>query len=187
MYFLKPLSDEIRLSRILFNRHKKTRKLILCSIFSCIAAILQAAGGFLPGVGYLLSPLATGPILFISMLTIPYGVMSYLLTIMLLFILQPSELMIFPFTTGLLGLGIGGSFYFFRKRFSIIATGSILLIAGIMCLLFIFHFPVLGPAVSDSFSFLTTGSILLFSFLYSWLWVEIALIIFRRLKVIIIK
>ncbi|MEH7252893.1 hypothetical protein V7111_12265 [Neobacillus niacini] len=83
MYFLKPLSDEIRLSRTLFNRHKKTRKLILCSIFACIAAILQAAGGFLPGVGYLLSPLATGPILLISMLNIPYGVMSYLLTIML--------------------------------------------------------------------------------------------------------
>ena len=187
MYFLKPISDEVRLSQLLFNKHNKTMKLILCSIFACIAAILQAAGGFLPGVGYFLSPLATGPILFISMLTIPYGVMSYLLTIMLLFILQPTELIVFPFTTGLLGLGIGASFYFFKKRLSIITTGSILLMAGIFGLLYIFRFPVLGPAISNSFSLLTTGSILLFSFLYSWLWVEIALIIFKRLKVIIIK
>lgn len=118
------------------------------------------------------------------MFSIPFGVMSYFLTIMLLFILQPTELIVFPFTTGLLGLGIGASFYFFRKRLSIIATGAILLMLGIMSLIFIFHFPVLGPAVSVSFSFLTTG--FLFAFIYSWLWVEIALIIFKRLKMIII-
>ncbi|QGQ45861.1 hypothetical protein [Metabacillus sediminilitoris] len=186
MFFLKPISDEVRLSQIIFNKHKKTMKLILGSIFACIAAILQAAGGFLPGIGYLLSPLATAPILLCSMFSIPFGVISYFLTIMLLFILQPTELIVFPFTTGLLGLCIGASFYFFRKRLSIIATGTILLMLGMMSLLFILQFPVLGPVVSVSFSFLTTGSIFLFAFLYSWLWVEIALIIFKRLKRIII-
>ncbi|HZG73772.1 MAG TPA: hypothetical protein VEY51_19700 [Chondromyces sp.] len=186
MYFFKPISDEVRLSQLIFNKHKKTMKLILGSIFACIAAILQAAGGFLPGIGYLLSPLATAPILLFSMFSIPFGVISYFLTIMLLFILQPAELIVFPFTTGLLGLGIGVSFHFFRKRLSIIATGGILLMLGITSLLFIFHFPILGPAVSVSFSFLTTGSIFLFAFLYSWLWVEIALILFKRVKMIMI-
>lgn len=185
MYFFKPISDEIRLSQIIFNKQNKTIKLILGSVFACMATILQAAGGFLPGIGYFLSPIATAPILLCSMFSIPIGVMSYFLTIMLLFILQPTELMIFPFTTGLLGLGIGASFYFFRKRLSIIVTGTILLMIGIMSLLFIFHLPILGPAVSDSFSFLTTGTILIFAFLYSWLWVEFALIIFKRLKMII--
>lgn len=186
MYFLKPISDDVRLSQIIFKKHKKTGKLILGSLFACIAAILQAAGGFFPGIGYFISPVATAPILLCSMFSIPFGVMSYFLTIMLLFILQPTELMVFPFTTGLLGLGIGASFYFFRKRVSIIATGAFLLMIGIMSLIFIFHFPVLGPAVNGSFSFLLTGSIFLFAFLYSWLWVEIALIIFKRLKRIII-
>jgi hypothetical protein len=186
VYFLKSISDEVRLSQILFNKYKKTMKLILVSIFACIAAILQAAGGLLPGIGYFLSPLATAPILLCSMFSIPFGVMSYFLTIILLFILQPTELIIFPFTTGLLGLGLGGSFYFFRKRLSIIATGTILLTLGIMSLLFIFHIPILGPIISDSFSFLSTGSIFLFAFLYSWLWVEMALIIFKRIKKIII-
>ncbi|MGM0924554.1 MAG: hypothetical protein ACQEWW_25790 [Bacillota bacterium] len=184
MYFFKPISDDVRLSQIIFNKHKKTMKLILGSIFACIAAILQAAAGFLPGIGYFLSPLATAPILLCSMFSIPFGVMSYFLTIMLLFILQPTELIVFPFTTGLLGLGTGASFHFFRKRLSIIATGAILLMLGIMSLIFIFRFPVLGPAVSVSFSFLITG--FLFAFIYSWLWVEIALIIFKRLKMIIV-
>ncbi|MGP4081573.1 hypothetical protein ACTWQL_16840 [Pseudalkalibacillus sp. R45] len=186
MYFFKPISDEVRLSQLIMNRYKKTRILILGSIFSCIAAILQAAGGFLPAIGYFISPLATAPILLCAMFSIPFGVMSYFLTIMLLFILQPTELFIFPFTTGLLGVGIGASFHFFKRRLSIIATGTILLMSGIMSLLFIFHFPVLGPVVSYSFSFLTSGMIFIFSFLYSWLWVEMALIIFTRLKGIII-
>jgi hypothetical protein len=185
--FFKPISDEVRLSQIQFNQYKRTMKLILGSIFACIAAILQAAGGFLPGVGYVISPLATAPILLCSMFSIPFGVMSCLLTMMLLFILQPAELFIFPFTTGLLGLGIGASFSFFRKRVSIIAAGTLLLMAGIMSLLYIFHFPVLGPAVSDSFSILTTVCIFVFAFVYSWIWVEIALILFKRLSVVIIQ
>ncbi len=158
-------------------------KLILVSIFACIAAILQAAG-VLPGIGYFISPLATAPILLCSMFSIPLGAMSYFLTIMLLFILQPTELIVFPFTTGLLGLGIGVSFCLFKKRLSIIANGAILLMLGIISLIFIFHFPVLGPAVAVSFSFLIFG--FLFAIIYSWLWVEIALIIFKRLKMIII-
>jgi hypothetical protein len=103
---------------------------------------------------------------------------------MLLFILQPTELIVFPFTTGLLGLGIGASFSFLRKRLSVIAAGAILLMSGIMSLLFIFHFPVLGPAVPVSFSILITGFLL--AFIYSWFWVEVALIIYKRLKTIIV-
>lgn len=186
MYFLKPISNEVRLSQQIFIKRKKTMKFILGSFFACMAAILQAAGGFLPGIGYLLSPLATAPILLCSMFSIPLGILSYFLTIILLFILQPSELIVFPLTTGLLGLSIGASFYFFSKRLSIITTGTILLMSGIIILLYIFHFPVLGPSVSNSFSFLTTVWIFLFAFLYSWLWVEIALNIFKRLKKIII-
>lgn len=186
MYFFKPISDEVRLYQIIFNKRKKTMKLILGSFFACIAAILQAAGGFLPGIGYFISPLATAPILLCSMLSIQFGFISYFLTIMLLLILQPTELIVFPFTTGLLGLGIGASFYFFKKRLGIIATGTILLMLGIMSLIYIFRFPILGPAFSDSFSFLTTTCIFSFAFLYSWLWVEIALIIFKRVKMIII-
>jgi hypothetical protein len=182
LYFLTPVSDEVFSFQKRFNQHKNTAKLILGANLVCLAAILQAAGGFFPGIGYLLSPLATAPILVCSMFSVPFGAMSYLLTMMVLFILQPTELMIFPFTTGLLGLGIGGAFSFFRKRISIIAAGAMLLTSGIMILLYIFDFPVLGPAFSGSFSFLAAGGILLFSFLYSWFWIEMALLIFARLK-----
>ncbi|MFJ8235613.1 hypothetical protein ACIQ34_07685 [Ureibacillus sp. NPDC094379] len=105
----------------------------------------------------------------------------------MLFILFPSELVVFPFTTGLLGIGLGAAFSFFKKRLNIIFIGAILLTLGIMNLLYIFRFPVLGPAVSNTFSFLTAGSIFLFSFLYSWFWVVFAIIFMKKLKIIITK
>ncbi|WP_075620438.1 hypothetical protein [Paenisporosarcina indica] len=185
MWFLKSISDDVRFAQLEFRKHTKAKRLVIGSFLACMAAVLQAAGGFLPGIGYFISPFATLPILIGAMFSLQMGVMSYVLTILLLFILFPSELVIFPFTTGLLGIGIGAAFSFFKKRLSIISIGAILLMIGIMSLLYIFHFPLLGPAVSDSFSFITVGSILIFSFLYNWLWVEIALFFFKRFKTVI--
>ena len=183
--FLNQLSDDVRFAQLEFRKHTKAKRLVLGSFLACMAALLQAAGGFLPGIGYFISPFATLPILIGAMFSLQMGVMSYFLTILLLFILFPSELVVFPFTTGLLGIGIGAAFSFFKKRVSIISIGAILLNLGIMSLLYVFRFPVLGPAVSDSFSFLTAGSIFLFSFFYTWLWVEIALFFFKKLKTMI--
>lgn len=65
----------------------------------------------MPGIGYLISFLATLPIFLVTSLSIRQGILSYILTILLLFIIQPSELIIFPFTTGLLGIAIGVAFF----------------------------------------------------------------------------
>ncbi|MET3196080.1 hypothetical protein [Bacillus sp. OAE603] len=187
MYFFRDISNEVRVFQLMFHQHKTMMKFMIVSMFACIAAILQSAGGYLPGIGLFLSPLATAPILLCSMFSISSGIKCYFLTILLLCILQPTELMVFPFTTGLLGLGIGSSFCFFKKRVNIIATGAILLFLGIMSLLYAFQFPVLGPGVSDSISIFKTGGIFLFTLLYSWMWVEIGLIIFFRIKIIFIN
>ena len=186
MYFIRSISDDIQAAQLQFRNLTKTKRLVLGAFLACLAAVLQAAGGFLPGIGYFISPFATLPILILAMFSLPVGVMSYFLTILLLFILVPTELNVFPFTTGLLGIGIGVAFSFFKKRVSIIFVGAILLTIGIISLLYIFRFPVLGPAISYSFSYLTTGGIFLFSFLYSWLWIEIGLFFFQRLKALII-
>ncbi|MCQ6280620.1 hypothetical protein [Bacillus sp. EB600] len=182
MYFFKTISDDVRSTQLAFYKHSKTKRLVLGALFASIAAVFQAAGGILPGVGYFISPLATAPILFCTMLSLPLGVMSYLLTNLLLLFLQPSELIVFPLTTGLLGIGTGGAFYFFKKRLSIIAAGAVLLTIGVILLLSIFQFPVLGPAVSTSFSFFTTGGIFLFAFIYNWIWVDISYTFFKRIK-----
>lgn len=185
MYLFKPISDDIRLAQFEFGKRAKGKRLVLGAFLACMAAVLQAAGGYLPGIGYFISPFATLPILIGAMFSPRMGVLSYFLTILLLFILVPSELFIFPFTTGLLGVGIGAAFSFLKKKLSIILMGASLLTIGILSLLYLFHFPVLGPAVSGSFSFLTAASIIVFSFFYSLVWVEMALFFFKKLKPII--
>lgn len=184
MCFFKTISDDVRFAQLEFRKLKKAKRLVLGSLLACLATLLQVAGGFLPGIGYFISPFATLPILIGAMFSLQMGVMSYFLTILLLFILFPGELVIFPFTTGLLGVSIGIAFSFFMRRLIIVFIGAILLTTGIMSLLFIFSFPILGPAVSDSFSILIAGSIFLFSFLYSWLWVEMALFIFKKINTV---
>jgi hypothetical protein len=185
MYLFKSISEDVKSAHVDFKKNSKTKRLILAALFACIAAVLQGAGGFLPVLGYFISPFATAPILFCSMLSLPLGIISYFLTNLLLLILQPSELIVFPLTTGLLGLGTGAAFYFFKKRFSIIAAGASFLTIGILILLYVFQFPVLGPAISGSFSLLTTGCIFLFSFIYNWMWVDISVTFLKRLMKVI--
>ena len=88
-------------------------KLVLTALMSTLATMFQAAGNLVPGMGLLISPFSTLPIfLLFSILfySIREGILSYILTIFLLFIIEPSELIVFPFTTGLLGLALGVSF-----------------------------------------------------------------------------
>jgi hypothetical protein len=182
MYFLKAITSDVHLAQLAFQKQTRTKKLMIGSVLTSMAAIIQAAGGYLPGIGYILSPFATLPILICAMFSLPIGVMSYILTIGLLFILQPGELFVFPFTTGLLALGIGSGFSFFHRRVSVIFTGAVTLFIGIMILLYVLHFPILGPFVSMSFSIIVTGGISILSFLYSMIWVEISLFFFKRIK-----
>lgn len=182
MYFLKSLSNEVKSAQLLFNRLSKTNQLVSGALFASLAALFQSAGGFLPGIGIFISPLSTAPILFCFVLSLPLGFITYILTNLLLLVIQPSELIIFPFTTGILGMGIGAAFYFFKKRLYIIISGATLLTFGIITLLYVFKFPVLVPVISNNFSLSTTGLIFVFTFLYSWIWVELSLAYFKKLK-----
>jgi len=182
MYFLNDITHDIQFTRLRFNRYSTPMKLVLGAIFAGLAAIFQSAGGFFPGVGYLVSPLATAPILLCFIVSVWTGILSYFLTCLLLLVLQPSELIVFPFTTGLLGLGLGLAFCFFKKRITIILLGGAFLTAGIAALLYVFRFPVLGPAVSQSFSIVSISSVFIFTFLYTWGWVEASIIFIKRFK-----
>jgi hypothetical protein len=109
-YWLKPVCVEVSEIHTRFGTAEvATRKMITIAFLATLSAIFQSIGGLLPVIGYLISPLATAPIVISTILSIRSGLTAYLLTILLLFFIQPSELIVFPLSTGLLGLGIGGS------------------------------------------------------------------------------
>lgn len=180
-YWTRPLSEYPNQIADAYQE-ARTKRLILTAFLGALAAIFQSAGGWLPGVGYLISPLATAPIVICAVLSLRTGVLSYLLAIALLFLLQPSELFVFPFTTGLLGLAVGLAMRHLRGRLPIIFASGFALFTGILLLAYGVGFPILGPTVSESFDVVQASSILAFCVLYGWMWVEVSLVLLKRMS-----
>lgn len=188
MFLLKPVTKQANAISETFKKDTTLSKQIsLIALLASLAAFFQSAGGLLPVIGLLISPFATAPILISSVLSIRFGFLSYIVTIFLLLIIQPSELIIFPFTTGLLGIGIGFAFHVWERRFSLIITGALSLLAGILLVFIIFQFPLLGPSIHPTASIQLFLLLAFFPLLYSWLWVELSVVFFNRLHIIFFK
>ncbi len=185
MYFTKSIPSHPKDIRMIFDKWSPTKKLMFTALMAALAAILQSTGGLLPGIGYLLSPFATAPILVIALISFRMRTLSYLLTICLLLVIQPSELVIFPFTTGLLGMSLGWTLLAIDRRLGIVITNGLLLFLGICIPLYGFGFPVFGPTFATLFNWPVLLIILGFSLLYSWIWLEFGLFFLRKIKMII--
>jgi len=183
MFLLQSITDHAKMISNNFNKTASiSKKITSIALLASLAAILQSAGGFVPIVGLFISPFATAPVIISTILSARYGWIGYLLTTLLLILIQPSEVIIFVFTTGLIGIGIGYAFHLWKRRLSLIIAGSLFLLSGIIMVLFIFQFPLLGPSIHSSASTPFLLALGVFSFLYSWLWVEISILVLKRLK-----
>lgn len=164
---------------IVRNQRSFTFKLVAAALMALIAAILQAAGGVIPGIGMLISPFSTVPIILSMLISQSYGLLSYILTLFLLLFIQPSELIIFPFTTGAMAIGISFGLILFSKGWKVITFSSLFLCTGICLLLYVLQFPVLGPFLIE-FRVWNIIIIYLFSLVYCWLWIELVLRLLPR-------
>lgn len=183
MYFNKALLSHPKdIHHLASHQWSPTKKLTFTALMAVIAGIFQSAGGMLPGIGYLFSPLATAPILLGMLISFRSGVLTYLLTICLLLFIQPSELVIFPFTTGLLGLSLGWTFCRFHRPLAILFTNGFILWIGICIPLYGLYFPVLGPTISSSFHIKGLMILFGFSLLYSWFWLAFGMFLLRKIK-----
>lgn len=160
------------------NQYTNTKKLVLGSVLAAIAALFQS-GGVVVGIGYACSILATLPIVLSAMISLRIGIMSYMITILLLTILQPSELLVFSFTTGLLGISLGAAFKWWNHWIMVSLVGGIGLTLGILTLLYVLQFPILGPSVSRTFDFKMAALILVFSLFYSSIWTGLSKKVFK--------
>jgi hypothetical protein len=154
--------------------YPRNTKMILGSLLGAIAAILQSAG-FIGGVGYAFSMIATGPIVLATIISAHFGVLTYVVTGLLLLVIQPSEVLVFLFTTGLFGVALGLGFKWSRRIVSVTLIGGIALTLGILLLLKLFHFPVLGPSLSSNVNVLSILGIACFSLIYSWIWMRLSM------------
>lgn len=151
------------------DRFSKTTQIVVGALLGSIAFLFQSAGIF-AGIGYLLSMMSTGPIVLASLLSFRIGMMTYFVTIFLLATFQPSELLVFPFTTGLFGIVLGVGLKYLKRGICIILFSGLCLTLGICVLLYGFKFPILGPSFPTHFSGFVILGVFTFSLLYSWVW-----------------
>lgn len=163
------------------SHFSKTNRLVLGSLLGAVAAIFQSAG-LIAGIGYLFSMLATGPIIMATILSVRIGVLTYILTTLLLVIIQPTEVIVFLFTTGLLGVSLGIGFKVLKQKTLVTIAGGVSLAVGIMMLLYLFQFPILGPQVTSDASVTVILGILSFCLLYSWLWMRVSIIAMKQMN-----
>lgn len=182
MFWNKDIKKNIILPviAIVRNRRSFAFNMVTAALMALLASILQAAGGIIPGIGMLISPFSTVPIIISLLISQSYGLLSYLLTLFLLLFIQPSELIIFPFTTGAMAIGIGFGFILFNKGWKVITFSSLFLCIGICLLLYGLQFPVLGPLLIE-FRVWNIIVIYLFSLVYCWLWIELFLRLLPKL------
>ncbi|MEH7086745.1 hypothetical protein V7139_29080 [Neobacillus drentensis] len=166
--------------------YTKNMKLVVGSLLGAIAAILQSAG-LIGGIGYAFSIMATGPIVLAMVISIRIGLLTYAVTALLLIILQPSEVLVFLFTTGLLGIALGIGFKLYKTGSMVSVMGGSLLSAGILILLYLFQFPVLGPSVSSRVSGTVVAGVFLFGQFYSWIWMNLSMLGMRHLNKVMVR
>lgn len=184
-YWAKPLPKMEFTSLLARLNRNHTITITTIALLSTLATLFQLAGGFIPGAGYLISPLSTAPIVVATLISLRSGATAYALAIMLLVLIQPSELIVFPFTTGLLGLALGFSIVHFKNRFQVVLFSTVALWAGIALVLYGFRFRLLGPSVAEALHVDTIMYIFLFCLLYSGIWTEIILRLLARLRMYI--
>jgi hypothetical protein len=166
--------------------YSKTTRLVMGALLGAAAVIFQSAGIF-TGLGYLISMMTTGPIVLATLLATRIGLMTYFVTIFLLAMVQPSELVVFPFTTGLLGMSLGFGLKYTKRTIYILPFSGICLTVGICILLYGIGFPILGPSVSSQFNIMVFFGTFTFSILYSWIWMRVSILVFNMIHKAIIR
>lgn len=111
-------------------------------ILAALAVLLQSAPVYMPGVGLILSPLATLPAAMGFMVSVRMGLSVYGASSLILLMISPQEAAIFALATGLLGipLGIG-----YGKPFLLsAASGFLSMLIGLELLVHLVALPVFG-------------------------------------------
>jgi hypothetical protein len=171
---------------ILAVPYSQNMKLVIGSLLGAVAAILQSAG-LIGGIGYAFSIMATGPIVLATVISIRIGLLTYAVTTFLLIILQPSEVLVFLFTTGLLGISLGIGFKVYHMATTVSLIGGTSLTAGILMLLYLFQFPVLGPSITNEVNGTVVIGVFLFGLFYSWIWTNLSMIGMRHLNKVMLR
>ncbi len=153
----------------------------LAGLLTAIAVILHAAPTFLPVVGLALSPLSSVPIIIGALLFADRVLPMFLAVVALLLLINVQEAIIFLLATGPLGLTVTLVTVPVIPLWRKFLIPTSLLTCGVLLLIFLVGLPGLQNIVS-SLNVIILLAIILFSFLYSSLFMGITLFVQKRMS-----
>lgn len=158
----------------------------LAGLLAAITTILHSAPVFLPVIGLALSPLSSLPVIIGTLLFADRVLPMFLAAAVLLFLINAQEAIIFLLATGPLGLSTAlaavPTVPFWQKSL----VPALLLTCGILLLIFLVGLPGLQNIVGH-LNLTIFLAIVLFSFIYSLLFVGIASFLQKRMFSILTK
>ncbi|MRH41448.1 hypothetical protein GH741_02015 [Aquibacillus halophilus] len=183
-FFMK--SDVLMLKQMKRNDESNAERVVYGALLGTIGAILQSSGMF-GGIGLLISALSSFPIVLATLRSLRTGFLTYLVTFALLSMIQPAEAYVYLITTGLLGLSMGFGFRVLKKEWLVVLFSATALMLGILFLLLVIEFPVLGPSIGGELDLRLVLYIFLFTMIYSFIWMKSILIIMKKYAAIVDK
>ncbi|MGE4283883.1 MAG: hypothetical protein AB7G87_09205 [Clostridia bacterium] len=119
-------------------------------------------------MGILLSPFATLPIALAAIISVYSGIAALFASAFILLLINPQEAVIFLLTTGPLGLALGANYV--KGIIQSVFISGVTLLIGINILTHIVGIAVFGDMTPNSAPILTASIFILFSLLYSGIW-----------------
>ena len=137
--------------------------------FVALTVLFHSAPVFLPGVGLFLSPFATLPIALAAIISVYLGITSLFASAFVLLLISPQEAIILLITTGPLGLALGINYS--KGLVQALTVSTCTLFLGINLLTFVIGIPAFGNMTSNFSMFTAVFVYLVFSLVYSGIWV----------------
>jgi len=142
----------------------KTRYLTLGALLAVVSAIFQCIPALFSEIFIFLTIFSSIPIYFMARKQPSIGILSYIVSFMLISTISPHENIIFLFTNGVVGLSLGLFSYYIDKKILVSLLSGLMLSISICIVNFIIGINIIGFSIK--FAIIPLLCIYLFSFAY---------------------
>ena len=163
----------------------KTKNIVLGALLAVISALFQCIPALFSETLIFITIFSAIPIYLISRIEPVYGILSYIIAFILISLISPHENIMFIFTNGIVGLSLGISQYYLKKRSLICIIAGIFLTLSICIVNFLIGINIIG--FSFSFSIIPILIIFIASYIYCFVFLILCNFIYKRLNLIIEK
>jgi hypothetical protein len=159
----------------------KLKTIAMIGILTGLAVLFQIFPALFTHQVVIVTLLSALPIYLITLINPLIGPMAYLVAGIFIFLVSPHESLFFFFANGVLGLSLGTGSYLTKKRVSAARISAVILTITLSLINYRLGILVFGTKIPGPFP-VQLAVLLLFSFLYSCLFLYLANILVKKLK-----